>query len=86
MAITYEMGGPEGKDFPLIYHVKEADYLVSTGNREEMVRLPKMEKALGGSHILYKSIPASDPFDTFMANIAFSFDQTGFWRVEAWDY
>jgi len=80
------MGGSEGNDFPLIYHVKEADTLVSTGNREQIVRLPRMERALGGSHILYKNMPATESYDSFMSDIAFSFDQTGFWRVRAWDY
>ena len=86
VAVTLEMGGSEGSDFPLIYHTKEADALVSTGNREQIVHLPKMEKALGGTHILYKNIPAIESYDSFMTECAFSFDQTGFWRVRAWDY
>ena len=86
VAVTYEMGGSEGSDVPLIYHTKEADALVSTGNREQIVHLPKMERALGGTHILYKNIPATESYDSFMTECAFSFDQTGFWRVRAWDY
>jgi len=86
VTVTYEMGGVQGKDLPLIYQVKEADAVVSTGNREQLVRLPKMERVLGGTHILYKNIPATESYETFMSDIAFSFDQTGFWRVRAWDY
>ena len=86
VAVTLEMGGEEGSDFPLIYHVKEADSLVSTGNREQIVRLPKMQKALGGTHVLFTDIPATESFDIFMSDIAFSTDQSGFWKIRAWDY
>jgi sarcosine reductase len=84
--VTLEMGGVEGKDFPLIYQVKEADAVVSTGNREAMVRMPRMKRASGGTHILYKGIPATESFETHMSDIAFSFEQTGFWKIRAEDY
>ena len=86
VAITYEMGGIEGTDFPLIYHVKEADALVTTGNREQIVHLPEMRKAVGGTQILYKNISATDSYDTYVSDIAFSIDLTGFWRIGIGEY
>ena len=86
VALTYEMGGAEGKDFPLIYHVREADALVSTGNREQIVHMPKVERVIGGTHIFYKNIPATDGFDCFMLDVISSCNHAGFWKMRGWDY
>ena len=84
--ITYEMGGVEGTDFPLIFQVKEADAIVSTGNREARIRMPAMKRAIGGDKIIYDDVPADGEYEAYMTDIAFSFDQTGYWRVRGWQY
>jgi glycine reductase len=86
VALTYEIGGAEGKDFPLIYHVKEADALVSTGDREQLVHMPEMERVIGGTHLLYRNIPAKNSLDCLMIDIISSFNQAGFWKLRGWDY
>ena len=47
VAITYEMAGAEGQDRPLIYYKRAAKNLISTGNRDETIRLDAPGKLLG---------------------------------------
>jgi glycine reductase len=46
-----EMAGPGGADPGMVDTVPEADLLVSTGNREQLVDLPEFDRVLGGSHL-----------------------------------
>lgn len=45
--VTYELGGKEGMDLPLLYYVPEADAVISTGTRDRTLVLPAPEKVLG---------------------------------------
>ena len=50
--ITYELGGPEGQDFPLVHGVPEAQAIVSTGSVDKMLTLPAMGTVIGGERFL----------------------------------
>jgi sarcosine reductase len=45
--ITYEYGGKDGIDSPLLYYVPEADAVVSTGSRDRWIELPQAERVIG---------------------------------------
>jgi sarcosine reductase len=45
--VTYEYGGKDGVDSPLLYYVAEADAVVSTGSRDRWIELPPAEKIVG---------------------------------------
>jgi glycine reductase len=45
--VTYEHGGKEGKDSPVLFYLAEADAVVSTGSLDKSVELPAMDKAIG---------------------------------------
>lgn len=45
--LTYEYGGKDGTDSPLLYYVPEADAVVSTGSRDRWVELPASQRVLG---------------------------------------
>jgi glycine reductase len=45
--VTYEHGGKEGKDSPVLFYIAEADAIVSTGSLDKMIELPAMEKVIG---------------------------------------
>ena len=45
--VTYEYGGKDGVDSPLLYYVTEADAVVSTGSRDRWIELPEAEKIIG---------------------------------------
>ncbi len=45
--VTYEYGGRDGVDSPLLYYVPEADAVVSTGSRDRWIELPEAETISG---------------------------------------
>jgi glycine reductase len=45
--VTYEYGGKDGVDSPLLFYVPEADAVVSTGSRDRWIELPPAEKVIG---------------------------------------
>lgn len=45
--VTYENGGKEGKDSPVLFYVSEADAVVSTGSLDRPLDLPAMDKIIG---------------------------------------
>jgi Glycine/sarcosine/betaine reductase component B subunits len=45
--VTYENGGKEGKDSPVLFYLPEADAIVSTGALDRTVELPAMERVIG---------------------------------------
>jgi len=49
--ITWEHAGPDGSDYPLPFAVPEAVAIVSTGNLDEPLALPKMDRVVGDDAI-----------------------------------
>ncbi len=45
--VTYELGGKDRIDSPLLYYVRQADAVVSIGSRDPWLELPAPEKVLG---------------------------------------
>src|SRR4029077_12767761 len=45
--VTYEYGGKDGVDSPLLYYAAEANAVVSTGSRDRWIKLPEAEKIIG---------------------------------------
>ena len=45
--VTYEHGGKEGTESPLLYYVPEADSVVTTGTLDRPIELPAVEKVIG---------------------------------------
>ncbi len=45
--VTYEYGGKDGTEAPLLYYEKEADAVISTGNRDIVVELPAADRVVG---------------------------------------
>jgi hypothetical protein len=45
--VTYENGGKEGKDSPVLFYLSEADAVVSTGALDRTVELPAMDRLIG---------------------------------------
>ena len=67
--VTYEYGGKDGVDSPLLFYTPEASAITSTGSRDRWIDLPEAEKIVGP----YQEIkvlsypgapltPARDPF------------------------
>lgn len=45
--VTYEYGGKEGVDSPLLFYTPEASAMTSTGSRDRWIELPAAEKIIG---------------------------------------
>jgi glycine reductase len=45
--VTYEFGGKDGVDSPLLYYVSAADAVVSSGSRDRWVELPVPDRVVG---------------------------------------
>jgi glycine reductase len=61
--VTYEHGGKDGRDSPLLFYVAEADAVVTTGSLDRAVDLPAMDKVIGPYQeikvLSYPGVPAS---------------------------
>ena len=45
--VTYEYGGKDGVDSPLLFYTGEADAITSTGSRDRWIDLPEAERIVG---------------------------------------
>jgi glycine reductase complex component B subunit alpha and beta len=45
--VTYEFGGKDGVDSPLLYYLPEADAVVCSGSRDRWLELPEPERVIG---------------------------------------
>jgi glycine reductase len=60
--VTYENGGKEGKDSPVLFYLPEADAVVSTGALDRTLELPAMDKVIGAyDHIKIFPFPGAAP-------------------------
>jgi sarcosine reductase len=50
--LMFEMAGEDGTDFGLVQRLPSAEPLVSTGNIDDLMSLPPMDRVLGGSEVL----------------------------------
>jgi sarcosine reductase len=75
--ITYELGGPEGKDFPLVDSVPEAETIVSTGSCDKTIMLPEIGKVLGGSVYLDTAQTATQAREIILEKVYCSTNQLG---------
>lgn len=75
--ITYELGGPEGKDFPLVDSVPEAHTIVSTGSCDKTIQLPARGSVLGGTTYLDTARPATEAREIILEKIYCSTNQLG---------
>ena len=74
--ISPEMAGnPEDSGF--VHFVREADAIVSTGNYEQVIDLPRVSKVLGGSTILESGAKSQGPISVTLRHILSSTDQFG---------
>jgi glycine reductase len=84
--ISYELGGPEGKDFPLVDHVREADAIVSAGSCDKTIPLPAQPRAIGGETYLDTGAPATDARETILDHLYCPTSQVGAGRLAAQAY
>jgi glycine reductase len=53
--IVHELGGAEGKDWPIVDYAPEADAIVSGGGADRRFALPAMARVVGGGDVVFSS-------------------------------
>jgi sarcosine reductase len=59
VGIFAEMAGPDGTGPPVVVPPERATAMVSTGNYDERLTLPEVERALGGDQVALVELPAT---------------------------
>lgn len=82
--IVHELGGAEGKDWPIVDYTPEADAIVTGGGADRRLTLPAMARVVGGSEVVFSTnegwgrpLPAADPL-TVSAHEMYA----GFWMMQ----
>jgi len=82
--IVHELGGAEGKDWPIVDYTPEADAIVTGGGADRRFTLPAMARVVGGSEVIFSTnegwgrpLPAADPL-TVSAHEMYA----GFWMMQ----
>ena len=83
--IVHELGGVEGKDWPIIDYVPEANAIVTGGGADRRFTVPSMKCVVGGSELVFSSneewgqrLNAADSL-TISAHEMYA----GFWMMQA---
>ncbi len=53
--IVHELGGTEGKDWPIVDYTPEADAIASGGGADRRLTLPAMTRVVGGTEVVFSS-------------------------------
>lgn len=53
--IVHELGGIEGKDWPIIDYVPEANAIITGGGADRRFTVPSMKRVVGGSELIFSS-------------------------------
>jgi glycine reductase len=91
--MTYEHGGKDGREAPLMYTVPEADALVSVGSLDRPITLPAVERVIGGTDLSISpeattermNASAEIKLDWFLPVVS-AVDHWGFGNQICWEY
>ena len=53
--IVHELGGADGKDWPIVDYVPEADAIVTGGGADRRFSVPAMKRVVGGSELVFSA-------------------------------
>lgn len=84
--VTYELGGHDGRDFPLVHSVPEADAIVSTGSVDRSLAISSMPRVVGGDTYLDNGRPAGEARDVSFDYLYCTNNQLGAGRLMAQAY
>jgi sarcosine reductase len=53
--IVHELGGVEGKDWPIVDYTPEADAIVTGGGADRQFHVPAMKRVVGGTEVVFST-------------------------------
>lgn len=83
---TNEIAGIEGDLPPLVSYSNMADAIITNGNNDQVVKLDKMDKAIGGKDILNGKFDSKDEITTSLGIIYTSTNQLGVNKMKTVSY
>ena len=83
VGIYAEMSGPDGSGPPVVVPPNQATAMVSSGNYDERVTLPAVQRALGGERIALLDVPATDEVTLPLAVVYASLSPLGWGHLRA---
>jgi glycine reductase len=78
-----EMAGADGTGPPVVSPPERSPAMVSTGNYDERLQLPGVERALGGKRFALLDAPAADPMEVPTAVVYAALSPLGWGRLTA---
>ena len=81
VALYAEMAGPDGTGPSIVVPPTRATAMVSTGNYDERLQLPAMERALGGERLDVVGLPATSEMEVPTAVVYASLSPLGWGRL-----
>lgn len=81
--ITNEVAGPHGDQPPLVDFISEANAIVSTGNMDETVQLPKVQRVVGKTEQRIPQVPEGEAFSSGLGVLYTSTNPFGVYSLSA---
>lgn len=83
--LVHELGGLEGRDWPIVDYVPEADAIVTGGGADRRFTVPAMKRAIGGTELLFSSNEGWGQRLQAAASLTVSAHEmyAGFWMMQA---
>jgi glycine reductase len=53
--LVHELGGAEGRDWPIVDYTPEADAIVTGGGADRRFEIPSVKRVVGGTHVVFSS-------------------------------
>lgn len=83
--IVHELGGEEGKDWPIVDYVPEANAIVTGGGADRRFTVPAMKRVVGGTDLVFSSNEAWGQQLEAAGSLTVSAHEmyAGFWMMQA---
>jgi sarcosine reductase len=82
--LVHELGGAEGRDWPIVDYTPEADAIVTGGGADRRFEIPSVKRVVGGTHVTFSSNEGWGARTDASASLTVSAHEmyAGFWTMQ----
>jgi len=82
--LVHELGGAEGRDWPIVDYTPEADAIVTGGGADRRFEIPAVKRVVGGTHVTFSSNEGWGARTDASASLTVSAHEmyAGFWTMQ----
>ncbi len=82
--LVHELGGAEGRDWPIVDYTPEADAIVTGGGADQRFEIPAVRRVVGGTHVTFSSNEGWGARTDASASLTVSAHEmyAGFWTMQ----